>query len=291
MVLENPYVIGEDDISVLEYGKMPAKPKVSIIVPLYGRIDFVEYQLSQFANDPYFQEKTELIYVLDDPALTDDLLRLVQGLYPVFEIPFKVVTYAENYGYAIANNIGARYATAEKLLLLNSDIMPLEKGWLPEMLKESKNLKNVGALGPKLLFEDGSVQHAGMAFEKSEVFGMWLNEHPGKGLPDMQKEKTIREVPAVTAACLLLDRSLYEEVGGLSENYLLGDFEDSDLCLKLIEKGKKNYYLPTVSLCHLERQSQNLFSDTSWKTKITLFNGWQHNIKWNELITTLMEKK
>ena len=290
VVMNNPYVIEEKNVTVLAFGDVPEKPDVSIIVPLYGRIDFVEFQLSQFANDPYFKKHTELIYVLDDPSLSDDLLRLTQGLYPLFEIPFKVVTYTENYGYAIANNIGARYATAEKILLLNSDIMPLEKEWLPNMITAYKELKDVGALGPKLLFEDGAVQHAGMAFEKSEMFGMWLNEHPGKGLPDMCKEEKVREVPAVTAACLLLDRSLYEEVGGLSENYLLGDFEDSDLCLKLIEKGKKNYYLPTVSLCHLERQSQNLFSDTSWKTKITLFNGWQHHIKWNDLITTLMEK-
>ena len=288
-VLKNPYVIEEEEVTVREFGELPSEPDVSIIVPLYGRIDFVEYQLALFANDPYFAERAELIYVLDDPRLTDELQRLVQGLHPLFGLPFKLVTYTENYGYAIANNIGARYATGRKILLLNSDVMPLEKGWLPQLVETYDTLEDAGALGPKLLFEDGAVQHAGMLFEKSEAFGMWLNEHPGKGLPDMSTEKEVREVPAVTAACLLMDRELYEEVGGLSENYLLGDFEDSDLCLKLVEKGRKNYYLPTVSLCHLERQSQNLFSDTSWKTKVTLFNAWQHHRKWNDLISRLME--
>ncbi len=290
---EYPLTIAEESIRVQIFGEMLTAPKVSVIIPLYGRIDFVEYQLSLFANDPFFKERVELIYILDDPTLTDDLIALVQGLYPLFELPFKVITYDENYGYAVANNIGVRYANAEKLLLLNSDVMPLNKGWLPELITAYDGLENPGALGPKLLFEDGSIQHAGMAFEKSETFGMWLNEHPGKGLPDLSPKEMegemAREVPAVTAACLLIDRLLYEKAGGLTESYLIGDFEDSDLCLKLIEEGRKNYYLSTVSLCHLERQSQNLFSDSSWKTKVTLFNGWQHDKRWNTLITKLME--
>lgn len=290
-MLNNPLVIDKDQVIFERFGEVLDEAKVSIIVPLYGRIDFVEYQLGLFVNDSYFQKNVELIYVLDDPSLKEEFIRLVQGLYKIFEIPFSIVIYEENYGYAIANNIGVGYASTSKVLLLNSDVMPLGKGWLEEMITVYDSTEEIGALGVKLLFEDGAVQHAGMAFEKSETFGMWLNEHPGKGLPDMNREISLKEVPAVTAACLLIDKNLYDDVGGLSENYLLGDFEDSDLCLKLIEKGKKNYYLPTVSLCHLERQSQNLFTDTSWKTKVTLFNGWQHDKRWDTLISTFMGGK
>ena len=286
---EYPLCIDEESIVREHFGQFVNNPKVSIIIPLYGRIDFVEYQLSQFANDPFFTQEVDLIYVLDDPSLIDEFITLVQGIYPIYEIPFSVVTYTQNYGYAVANNIGARYARAPKLLLLNSDVMPLEKGWLSKLIDIYDNLEGVGALAPKLLFEDGAVQHAGMVFEKSQTFKMWLNEHPGKGLPDLSTEQNPKVVPAVTAACLLVDAFLYEKVGGLSENYLIGDFEDSDFCLKLTENKKLSYYVPSVSLCHLERQSQNLFNDNSWKTKVTLFNGWQHDRKWNRLMNELME--
>ncbi len=290
-IYAHPFHIKSESIKRERFGTFIPLPKVSVIVPLYGRIDFLEYQLSLFANDAFFAHAVDLIYVLDDPRLTDELNRVLEGLWHIYQIPFSVVTYTENYGFAIANNIGVRYARAPKLLLLNSDVMPLGKGWLGELIDIYDSLEDVGALAPKLLFEDGAVQHAGMVFEKSEVFKMWLNEHPGKGLPDFSDEKEPRVVPAVTAACLLVDAFLYEKVGGLSENYLIGDFEDSDLCLKLTQEKKKNYYVPSVSLCHLERQSQNLFSDTSWRTKVTLFNAWQHDTKWNALITELMENQ
>jgi GT2 family glycosyltransferase len=266
-------------------------PLVSMIIPLYGRIDFMEYQLAEFSNDPWICEFCQNIYVLDDPSKERETLSLARDLSKLFRIPFELLHYDENYGYAVANNIAAGFAKASKLLLLNSDVMPIGAGWLRRMLDIYEELETPGALGPKLLFEDGSIQHAGISFEKSEEFGIWLNEHPGKGLPDLGAEKKgLYEVPAVTAACMMIDRESYESVGGLSENYILGDFEDSDLCLKLIDSGAKNYYTPDVSLVHLERQSQNLFADRGWKSKITLYNGWQHDKRWGGLIEKLMEK-
>jgi GT2 family glycosyltransferase len=285
----HPLSVSWEEVGSEVLGTLPEAPEVSVIVPLYGRIDFMEFQLAHFANDPWMAEHVELIYVLDDPKLRRDFMRVARDLSPLFRLPFRIVSYTENYGYAVANNIGARFARAPKLLLLNSDVMPIKAGWLARMVGEYDRLEEPGALGVKLLFEDGSIQHAGMAFEKSEIFEMWLNEHPGKGLPDLSPEEETKEVPAVTAACVMIDLERYGEGGGLSENYLLGDFEDSDLCLKLIEAGYRNYYLPEVSLVHLERQSQNLFSDSSWKTKVTLYNGWQHDRRWNDLITQLME--
>lgn len=285
-----PRKVDMDEVVSVSYGEIPSSPKVSVIVPLYGRVDFMRYQISVFANDQWFRESVELIYVLDDPSKIDEVTTFTRDLYPIFRVPFKLITYDENYGYAIANNIGARFSRAPKLLLLNSDVIPVEAGWLEKMAKEYDGYDDIGALGVKLLFADGAVQHAGMTFEMSEEFGMWLNEHPGKGLPDMDMDESTREILAVTAASLMVDRKLYDSVDGLSENYILGDFEDSDLCLKLIEKGRKNRYMPSVSLYHLERQSQNLFSDSSWKTKVTLYNCWQHDRRWGEFISAKIDK-
>ncbi len=283
-------VLEKEEINIDIFGTQVEKPKVSIIVPLYGRIDFVEFQLSQFANDPFFKKNVELIYVLDDPRLKDELNRLCHGVFPIFEVPFKVVNAHANYGYAVANNIGVGYANASLVLLFNSDLFPLDKTWLPELLKEHDNHPKLGVVCPKLLFEDGAVQHAGMIFERNDELNMWLNEHPGKGLPDLSADKEAKAMPAVTGACMLIKKSLYEEVGGMSENYFLGDFEDSDLCLKLYEKGYLSYYTPSVALCHLERQSQSLFSDASWKGKVTLYNAWQHERKWAKTISAIMKE-
>ena len=273
------------------YGSLSIQPELSIIVPLYGRIDFMEYQLAIFANDPLFKSNVELIYILDDPERFQHTIQDVsEALYNLTEVPFKVVTYEENLGYARANNIGVSFATSEKILLLNSDVFPRENEWINRMLHVYSTLKDPGVLGFKLLFEDNAVQHAGMIFEKNPYLGdMWTNLHPHKGMPDLEKDFLVKEVPAVTGACMLVERDTYLSVGGLSENYVLGDFEDSDLCLKLMAKGLKIYYSTEPSLYHLERQSQSLFSDQSWKFKITVFNCWQQTKQWNNTIEKTME--
>lgn len=275
------------------YGVMPENPTLSIIIPLYGRVDFMEYQLAIFANDEVLKSSVEIIYVLDDPERFGTMIHEVaKGLWHLQQVPFKVITYEENLGYARANNMGAKFANAPMLLLLNSDVFPRETGWTKRMLSIYNTLEDPGVLGFKLLFEDGSIQHAGMTFERNDYIGnMWTNVHPHKGMLDLEKTHMIKIVPAVTGACMLLEKAHYDEVGGLSENYVLGDFEDSDLCLKLREKGLNIYYSSEPSLYHLERQSQSLFDNSSWKFKVTLFNGWQQMTRWNEKITALMENK
>jgi len=129
-----------------------------------------------------------------------------------------------------------------------------------------------------------------MEFKKYKYLNnMWINYHPYKGMPDINKIDEIKEVPAVTGACMLIEKKKYEEVGRLSEEYILGDFEDSDLCLKLKEKGYKIYYSSIPEFYHLERQSQSLFDDNSWKYKLTVFNCWQHMKKWNNLLNKVVK--
>lgn len=271
------------------FGELPKNPKVTVIVPLYGRIDFLKYQLSQFADDTDFKNDIELIYVLDDPRHERTFFRYCADQAPLFRVPFKAISYGMNLGYAGANNVAAGLANADYLLLLNSDVLPDSHGWVTAMLEAYKKQKDAGALAPKLLYEDGSIQHAGMVFERfSAMDGMWSNMHPGKGMPDTETVSDQPQVvPAVTGACLMISKGLYQKVGGLDEQYFLGDFEDSDLCLKLIEQGKKNYYMSNLKLYHLERQSQSLFENNDWKTKVTVYNCWQHTKRWDQLISRL----
>ena len=273
--------------NLIRFAETAQSPQLSIIVPIYGRYDFVEYQLSQFANDPDFREWIELLYVLDDPGLTDGFCAYCADIAPIYEVPFGVLLSREHLGYAGANNLGVRYAQSELLILLNSDVIPSRGGWVTALRERFEALADVGALGARLLYPDGSLQHDGMGFKRLPSLGnLWINDHPGKGLPAMPVDtaQAVAAVESSTAACLMLRKADFLAVGGFDEGYIIGDFEDSDLCLALQEQGKRTYVARDVVLYHLERQSQQLFADPSWREKITVYNCWRHSGKWQSRI-------
>jgi GT2 family glycosyltransferase len=280
--------------TVRDYGEPPRGAPVSIIVPLYGRIDLMRHQIVSFSNDPDFRARSgaiELIYVLDDPNAERDVGLTCRLLHDTYGVPFRMVLQHGNFGYSAANNAGARAATGRQLLLLNSDVMPKRPRWATHLARLYGTLDACGALGCRLLFEDGSLQHAGMSFRPSLMLaGSWSNEHGFKGLsvafdPHAQTEA----VAAVTGACLMIDRTLYGELGGLNESYVIGDFEDSDLCLRVHERGRKVYYTPDVELYHLERQSMKRIGEgkADWRQSLTLFNMWKHTERWKTLIPAI----
>jgi O-antigen biosynthesis protein len=265
------------------YGAAPVDPLVSIIVPLYGRHDFAEYQMALFADDPEFQ-RVELIYVVDEPAIFAEFSGVCVDLHEIYQVPFRVAFSGANLGFAGANNFGAEAARAPHLLLLNSDVLPKRPGWLGDLLHIYRSLPSPGLVGAKLLYEDGSVQHAGMAFRRHSAWGdLWINDHPFKGQSPLGLTG-VRQVDAVTAACVVIEASLYRELGGFSEDYIVGDFEDSDLCLRASLAGRRSYVALDVELYHLERQSQNRMGDATWRTNLTLYNCWLHHSRWSDLI-------
>ena len=269
---------------VIDVGVVPVEPKVSMVVPIYGRYDFIEYQMALFADDPDMRW-TELIYVIDDPRIAEEAVRLCQDIYPIFGVACRVIVSEQNNGFAKATNLGASIASGSLLLMLNSDVMPRQHGWLAKLVEAYKSLPSPGALGPRLLYPDGSLQHGGMEFVEEAWFpGVWLNDHPGKGLPTTKGSDALQRVPAITAACLMVTADLYQLVGGLDEGYPVGDFEDSDFCLKLRQLGHDSWVAPWIELFHLERQSQNLDGDLDWRQSLTLYNAWRHSRKWDEFI-------
>lgn len=287
-IWKNKKELNLDKLYIKQFGKLNNKPKCSIIVPIYGRIDFIMYQLSQFADDKDFEE-SELIYVLDDPRLEPIFFEYCNTMSKIYKVPFKCVYNSKNNGFGGANNIGVHIANGKKVILLNSDVMPSENGWISKMSLIYDKLDKPGALGIKLVYEDESIQHLGMNFYMHEVFKIYMNEHPGKGLPvNFNPTIDTKQVNAVTAACVMIDKELFNSFGGFDLDYILGDFEDSDMCLKLISLGYKNYLASQVKMYHLERQSQNLVDQGDWKFKITLYNGWQQYKKWKSLIEKLL---
>jgi O-antigen biosynthesis protein len=281
----------------LVYGNPPTRAGVSIVVPLYGRIDLMRYQIACFSNDPAFTGRAaglELIYVLDDPTAVDEARLLSRHLYELYGLPFRMTMLQRNLGYSAANNAGAAAATGALLLFLNSDVLPIRPGWVGELAATYRALDRCAVLGCRLLFEDGSMQHAGMTFRASTLLaGCWENDHPGKGLPaTLDVHRGPVAVPAVTGACLLVDRVLFRELGGMSEDYVIADFEDSDFCLRAQEQGWKVYYTPKTELFHLERQSMQLIAEgeAGWRQSLTLYNMWKHSRRWRSLIPQVLDR-
>lgn len=257
-------------------------PSVSIIIPLYKRFDFVEPQLLKFSRDPWLCQYAEIIYVLDDPELVDVMRTEAATLYGLYRVSFRWVWGGANRGYAGANNLGVQHAVAKHFIFLNSDVFPIQSGWASRLVDVLSAFPDVGAVAPRLLHADGSVQHAGMAFQYTDEFGIWTNEHPGRGIDALELPATPQPTPvdAVTGACLAVRRDDLSRVGGWDTGYLIGDFEDSDLCLKMSEVGLKSVCLQTETLVHLERQSFAALGEPAFRTAVVILNATRHQTRW-----------
>lgn len=272
--------------NVTEIGSAVNHPLISIIIPLYRRLDFMKVQLATMANDPAIKQ-CEIIYVLDSPEQEEELKTWLLNHCTLYQLAVKLIVMKRNSGYAAANNAGASQATGKYLVLLNSDVFAKTKGWMTKMAEFYATSPKIGILGAKLLYEDGSLQHAGMFFAQT-TFPFWLTLHYYKGLPgNYPLAQQTKVVPAVTGACLMISKQLYDQVGGLTTDYIIGDFEDSDLCFKCRELGYESWYFADAVLYHLERQSVPL--NNSYNGSLAwLLNGRLHQERWGKAIAQVM---
>lgn len=267
----------EVGFSRMDFGPRLAAPRCSIIVPLYGRIDFMEYQLAFFART--LSPEHEIIYVLDHPARQREAESLAAACFARFARPFTLVALAENRGYAPANNAGLRLAKGKYVCFLNSDVFPDEPAWLENMLQTAEGGRKIGIVGALLVFEDETVQHDGCSYEPIPEFGNWMFcLHPGKGLLANRKPR-VHEASGVTGACMVMKTDLARKVGGFDEGYVIGDFEDADLCEKVRAHGLACVVDQRARLYHLERQSMG-DQAASWRFNLTLYNAWRFQNRW-----------
>ena len=223
-------------------------PKVSIIIPLFNKSEYTRQCLERLRSKTP-SELYELILV--DNGSTDDTIRLLD------EQPatVKTVRNEQNFGFAHACNQGATLARASYLLFLNNDTEPLA-GWLEPLIELLDKDSSVGATGSKLLFPDGTIQHAGVHLVDDAISGdPLLAIHLFYGKPqDFPLANHPLSLQALTAACLLVRKEAFLAAGGFDEGYWNG-YEDVDLCLSLRQQGWKLVYEPRSVLIHHESKS------------------------------------
>lgn len=290
-MLANEQHDGDDYLEMWSVGTPPANPLVSVVIPLYGRSDFVDHQMLSFSSDvDVTSGVAEVVYVIDDVRIVEELRNRANYLFDYYGVSARFLFGGRNRGFSGANNLGVKHSKGAYLLFLNSDVFPEEAGWISRMANVLINRPNYGIVGARLLYPSGALQHMGMSFRRSERYSIWLNEHPGMGMPPNKAVDDSIDVAAVTGACLAISRDDFERVKGFDESFLIGDFEDSDINLKVRRLGKDICCLQDTSLVHLERQSfKYASSDLNFRQRVVLYNGWVQNKKWAEDIQYLTD--
>ena len=197
----------------------------------------------------------------------------------------RIVTYETtgSFNYSAVNNYGASFATGEYILLLNNDTEVITVNWLEELLMYAQR-EDVGVVGAKLYYPDKTIQHAGvvLALGAHRTAGHSHYKQPKANLGYMGRLCYAQNVSAVTGACLMVKKALFDEVGGLDEGFAIS-LNDVDFCLKLREKGYLNVFTPFAECFHYESISRGL-DDQGEKAERYNRESEQFRAKWKDVL-------
>jgi GT2 family glycosyltransferase len=228
------------------------EPLVSIIIPTRDRGDLVASCVDGIRHRTAYSNLE--ILIVDNDSTERESLAVFERLAKE-NSRIRILSSAGPFNYASLTNQGARDAQGEILLLLNNDIEVMGAGWLREMVSLAVR-PEVGAVGAKLLYQDGTIQHAGIVLGPNGA-AMHQYRFSDRNDPGYFGQAALtRTVLAVTAACLAIRRPAFFEVGGLDADNLAIAYNDVDLCLKLVQAGYRVLWTPFAELYHLESVSR-----------------------------------
>lgn len=231
--------------------KIKGSPLVSIIIPMKDMISFLQRNLKSIDEKTGY--KNFEIIIIDNNSQekeTHDYFAEIRKRPNI-----KIYEYKDVFNFSKINNFAVTKAKGEHVLFLNNDIEVITQDWLSAMLEHSQR-KEVGAVGAKLIFPNNTIQHAGTVLGLGGVAGHSHKHFPADSDGYFGALNTIRNYSAVTAACLMTRKKLFEEVGAFDDIHLSVAFNDVDLCLKIREKGYAVVYTPFAALYHYESTSR-----------------------------------
>ncbi len=232
--------------------ELTSRPLVSIIIPNKDHVDDLSRCVESIINLSTY-DNYEII-IVENNSETAEIRTYYEEISRHPRV--QVVEYKGDFNYSKINNFGVQYAKGEYLLLLNNDTEVITPDWMEELLMYAMR-KDVGVVGAKLYYPDKTIQHAGI------VIGLGAHRtagHTHYRIPEanvgyMGRLCYAQDVTAVTGACMMVSKALYEELGGLDESFTVA-LNDVDFCLRVREKGFLNIFTPFAELYHYESKSR-----------------------------------
>lgn len=238
--------------------RLAHEPKVSIVIPTGGTVREVRYEsvvLVEHCVRSIVERSTydnyEIVVVADTSTPQD----VLDGLLEVGGERLRIIPFDQPFNFSSKINRGAVHSDGELLLLLNDDMEVVTPGWIERLVMYAE-LPGVGAVGGRLLWEDGRIQHAGIVFENAgfpgHIYRGFAREWNGYSNSVLVAENYL----AVTGACMMTSRETFDRVGGFSTTFPM-NYNDVDYCLKLVSEGERIAYDPDTVLYHFESSSRS----------------------------------
>jgi len=251
-----------------------AEPLVSIIIPVLNKWQYTYNCLLSLKNNTSDDISYEIITIDNGSAdETSEMLKRIKNI--------KVISNKENMGFAHSCNMGIKIAKGKYVLFLNNDTIIKTNWWLKSMVDLIENNKQVGAVGAKLLYPDGTLQEAGgVVFDNRNYLACNYGRYDN---PDKWEYNYIKEVDYCSGACLLVRKDLLNKVNGFDTKYFPAYCEDTDLCFKVRELGYKIVYQPKAEIIHFEGITAGTDESTGVK-KFQKLNMDKFYKKWHSVL-------
>lgn len=261
--------------------EIKGNPMISIVIANKDHLPDLKRCVSSVLKKSTY-DNYEII-IVENNSTEKETFDYYDGLKKEYPDKITIVTYEGAFNYSAVNNLGVSKAAGEYILLLNNDTEVITVNWMEELLMYAQR-EDVGAVGAKLYYENKTIQHAGvvLGLGAHRTAGHTHYKQPRQNLGYMGRLCYAQNVSAVTGACLMVKKSLYEEAGGLEEAFAVS-LNDVDFCLKLRRMGLLNVFTPFAELYHYESISRGL-DDTGEKAKRYQEESDLFREKWKEVL-------
>jgi len=229
----------------------------SIVIPVHNQLGMLERLIDGLHDTAVeFDRKLELI-IVDNRSNETELLSYLQHLATRSAAPFaqiKIVRYPHKFNFSAINNLAATHSNASFLCFMNNDVEIIHTSWLSAMCNPMQH-KTTGCVGAMLYYPDNTIQHAGVYLDAKNIAGHLYKHSPRGATGQHGFLLSQQQVSAVTAACLLVRRTVFDHVGGYDEQFAVA-FNDVDFCLRVQQAGFNNIWTPHAELYHHESKTR-----------------------------------
>lgn len=253
-------------------------PKVSLIIPTRDRLDILKPCVDSILQKTTYPDYE--IIIVDNQSQDCKTLRWLDEV--VGNSRITVLRYDQPFNYAALNNFAVKHVDAQLVGLINNDVEVISPDWLDEMVMHAWR-PEIGCVGAKLYYGDGRIQHAGVILGAGGGTAHSHRYFPGDADGYCGRLKLVQNVSAVTGACLLVRRELFELVGGLNEEHLAVAWNDIDLCLKVQEAGYRNLWTPYAELYHHESVSRGRDITPEQRKRYLAEKAWMYQ-HWGDVL-------